>query len=473
MKELDLFDDLTPEADRPQRDVSHAAWHDHDALLALLQRWVDRGWLRPLDRALVVFLHREVGDGQPLLLLAAALASHQLGRGHVCLDLAQTLAAPNLALSLPPEGDDLNDPPPLPSEILDGLHLDTWRAALANPMLVSHGDQARSGNTPLVRLDTSGSTRLYLRRYWQYEQDIRHALHGRLTHELPTPPTETLKQALDALFGEATASAAQDDAQLDWQKLACALAARSRFSVITGGPGTGKTTTVVRLLALLQALQLGQTGDRPLRIRLAAPTGKAAARLNESIAKQVEGISLLELASAACADGVDIQTLREAIPTEVTTLHRLLGSRPDTRHFRYNPSNRLALDVLVVDEASMVDIEMMAALLGALPPRARLVLLGDKDQLASVEAGAVLGDLCQRAEGAHYTPSTCDWLAQVAGATLPERYQSHHGQALDQAIAMLRVSHRFDASSGIGQLAQAVNRPLASDHQPKDKRRAV
>lgn len=475
MKEPDLFDDLNPEADRPQRDVSHAAWHDHAALLALLQRWVDRGWLRPLDRALVVFLHREVGDGHPLLLLAAALASHQLGRGHVCLDLAQTLAAPNLALSLPPEGDDLSDPPPLPSEILDGLHLDTWRAALTDPMLVGEANQ--SGNTPLVRWDTPGSTRLYLRRYWQYEQDIRHALHGRLTFEQPTPPIETLKQALDALFGEATTTHVHDDTQLDWQKLACALAARSRFSVITGGPGTGKTTTVVRLLALLQALQLGQQqgkgGDRPLRIRLAAPTGKAAARLNESIAKQVEGLSLLELATAASADGVDIRTLREAIPTEVTTLHRLLGSRPDTRHFRYNPSNRLTLDVLVVDEASMVDIEMMAALLGALPPRARLVLLGDKDQLASVEAGAVLGDLCQRAEAAHYTPETSDWLAQVAGATLPERYRSDHGQALDQAIAMLRVSHRFDASSGIGQLAQAVNRPLASDHQPKDKRRAV
>lgn len=465
----DLFSDI----DEPQRGAAYAAWHDVDALMTLLDRWVERGWLRALDRALAVFLHREVDDAPPLLLLAAALASHQLGRGHVCLDLAQTLASPNLALSLPPEGDDLSDPPPLPSQVLEGLDLATWRAALDHPTLVDRGDD-RPGNTPLVCVDSAyhdgaGTTRLYLRRYWQYEQDIRQALQARLTRHDDAPPTESLRQALDALFGPATGTHDTPD----WQKLACALAARSHFAVITGGPGTGKTTTVVKLLALLQALQLGhhqdEGGDRALRIRLAAPTGKAAARLNESIAKQVANLSLMELAS----DGIDITTLRDSIPTEVTTLHRLLGSRPDTRHFRHHAGNRLALDVLVVDEASMVDIEMMAALLAALPPRARLVLLGDKDQLASVEAGAVLGDLCQRAEGAHYTPATCQWLEQATGTAIADQYQDADGQALDQAIAMLRVSHRFDAASGIGQLAQAVNTPLSATHQPRDKKRAM
>ena len=520
----DLFADLNESdaAEAPQTAQGNvqAALHDTQALFALLDRWVERGWLRALDRALASFFQREVSDSSPLLLLAAALASHQLGRGHVCLDLAQTLTAPDLALSLPPEGDDLSDPPPLPSDLLAGLDLATWRTALNHPTLVADGNGP--GNTPLVRAERDDNVRLYLRRYWQYEQDIRGLIGARLPsvstnqcrsdfsrdgadrrpdHTTSTgsttnqrgsdfsrdndatiqcgsdfsrdgadrrPDTATLANALSALF---------TTTGLDWQKTACALAAQAHFAVITGGPGTGKTTTVVKLLALLQALALGEPATnkapRPLRIRLAAPTGKAAARLNESIAKQVQGLSLVELAAAVGQQGVDISTLRDSIPTEVTTLHRLLGSRPDTRHFRHHAGNPLALDALVIDEASMVDIEMMAAVLTALPPRARLILLGDKDQLASVEAGALLGDLCQRAEGGHYTPATCDWLERVSGMPIPEEYKDEAGQPLDQAIAMLRVSHRFDAKSGIGQLAEAVNCPLGSDHGPKEKKRAV
>ncbi|MCE8003221.1 exodeoxyribonuclease V subunit alpha [Billgrantia ethanolica] len=463
-----------PEPHQATQGNAQAALHDTQALFALLDRWVERGWLRALDRALASFFQREVNDAPPLLLLATALASHQLGRGHVCLDLAQTLAAPDLALSLPPEGDDLSDPPPLPSDLLAELDLATWRDALHHPALAADGN-APPGNTPLVRSERDGNVRLYLRRYWQYEQDIRDLIGSRLTATTDAEAdTVTLARALAALFTPGH--------ELDWQQAACALASRSRFAVITGGPGTGKTTTVVKLLALLQALALGETAPagtapRPLRIRLAAPTGKAAARLNESIAKQVQGLSLVELAAAVGQQGVDISTLRDSIPTEVTTLHRLLGSRPDTRHFRHHAGNPLALDALVIDEASMVDIEMMAAVLTALPPRARLILLGDKDQLASVEAGAVLGDLCQRAEGGHYTPATCDWLQRVTGTPIPERYHDEGGQPLDQAIAMLRVSHRFDAKSGIGQLAEAVNRPLAPEQNEKEaqkeKKRAV
>ncbi|GKW50342.1 exodeoxyribonuclease V subunit alpha [Halomonas sp. NCCP-2165] len=478
-----LFDDL-PEA-------RHPALEETAALLALLARWVERGWLRALDRALAAFLHREVPEAPAPLLLAAALASHQLGRGHVCLDLAATLEAPDLALSLPPEGDDLSDPPPLPSEVLDGLTLDDWERALSNPGLVAHD---APGSTPLVHAPGPRGPRLYLRRYWQYEQEIRQQIAARLTTDDATispqaagPRRSLLQQAIGAerrpedTTNTATLATALDalfptSGDLDWQKAACALAARSPFAVITGGPGTGKTTTVVKLLALLQAMALGRPetdGARALRIRLAAPTGKAAARLNESIAGQVKKLSLAELAGAVGQQGVDISTLREAIPTEVTTLHRLLGSRPDTRHFRHHAGNPLALDVLVIDEASMVDIEMMAAVLTALPARARLVLLGDKDQLASVEAGAVLGDLCQRAEGGHYTTETADWLEAATGTPLPERYRDAQGQPLDQAIAMLRVSHRFDAKSGIGRLAEAVNRPLPDKRQAKEKRRAV
>ncbi|NML26666.1 exodeoxyribonuclease V subunit alpha [Zoogloea dura] len=425
--------------------MTHPALKDRASLLALLDAWAARGWLRSLDAAFASFLAREVAEAPALLLLAAALASHQLGRGHACLDLADTLGDPGFALSLPPEGEGADadadaERPVLPADLLEGLSLEAWRAALALPSLVGQGE----GDTPLLCL----GQRVYLRRYWQYEGAVASGIGCRLDPAREGPvglPADRLAAALTALFPQVAGVTGPD-----WQKLACALAARSAFAIVTGGPGTGKTTTVVRLLAVLQALALGAgEGEPPLRIRLAAPTGKAAARLNESIAGAVASLDL-----AALADG---DAVRKAIPTEVTTLHRLLGSRPGSRHFRHHAGNPLGVDVLVVDEASMVDLEMMAAVLDALPAGARLVLLGDKDQLASVEAGAVLGELCRRAREGHYSPATADWLAAVSGARVPTELVDPAGQPLDQAVAMLRHSHRFGAASGIGQLAAAVN----------------
>ncbi|WP_447043803.1 exodeoxyribonuclease V subunit alpha [Vreelandella sp. H-I2] len=482
---LDLFADDAPPAARSEDAAAptapqvaaqpHPALSDTAELFRLCERWVARGWLRDLDLALVRFFEQETHNTPPLLLLAAALASHQLGRGHVCLDLAATLAAPDFALSLPPEGDDLNDPPPLPSHVLATLTLQEWQAALNHPMLISDGP----GNTPLVVSHSGNTSKLYLRRYWQFEQTLHQEIATRLaTTELDKTGgrelqlskgddshPQILKDALDTLFPPTST--------LDWQKTACALAARSPFAIITGGPGTGKTTTVVRLLAVLQTLQLAQPNAHPLRIRLAAPTGKAAARLNESIAGQVKDLPLSGLESLLDEHSAASSSNAIDIPTEVTTIHRLLGARADTRHFRHNAANPLALDVLVVDEASMVDIEMMTALLSALPASAKLVLLGDKDQLASVEAGAVLGDLCRRADAAHYTPATAQWLAELTDHPLPEALIDPDGQALDQAITMLRVSHRFTETSGIGQLAQAINQPLSEALRERDKHQAV
>lgn len=402
-----------------------------DALLQLLDDWRANGWLRALDRAFAGFLLEQAPETSPAVLLAAALVSHQLGHGHVCLDLAATLSEPDFALSLPPEGESLIDTP-LPSAILAGVTLDSWRGALQASRVVD-SQQPEQGCCPLVLV----GQRLYLRRYWQHERHVVSTLHQRLQH--PLQVAGDLPERLDALF-------AGSQQNPDWQRIACALAARGRFSIITGGPGTGKTTTVVRLLALLQtpAVEAG----KPLRIRLAAPTGKAAARLTESIGRQV-GVLPVD------------DAVRNAIPTEVSTLHRLLGSLPDSRHFRHHAGNPLALDVLVVDEASMIDLEMMANVLAALPPQARLVLLGDKDQLASVEAGAVLGDLCRRADAGCYSPATVDWLQQVSGQSLagsglqPGDESTH---LLEQQTAMLRHSHRFGSDSSIGELARAVNR---------------
>lgn len=250
-------------------------------LVQLLERWVERGWLRALDKAFVGFLHELDAQADPLVLLAAALTSHQLGHGHVCLDLFETLKAPDFALSLPPEGDLHTGAMLLPSQLLHDLDGAHWCHALAcSPLValaVDGSDAAQS--RPLV---LSGK-RLYLRRYWTYERRIDRALRLRLANV--EPAAADLPQRLNRLFDQPA-----PDGVIDWQKLACALATRGAFSIVTGGPGTGKTTTVVRLLALLQAPAV-ESGS-PLRIRLAAPTGKAAARLTESISQQVLSLTV-------------------------------------------------------------------------------------------------------------------------------------------------------------------------------------
>jgi len=394
---------------------------NREKLLKLVDSWVGSGWLRPLDRAFMAFLDGLAPDCAPLFLLAAVLASHQLGRGHTCLNLAATLDNPDEALSLPPEGETGLVLPALPSKILQDQTLAGWRQAVADSPLVEFG----AGDSPLVL----AGNRLYLRRYWQYEQQVARAIKARLGRPAAAPAD--LAGHLEALFPPGQAAF-----RPDWQKIACALAARGAFSVITGGPGTGKTTTVVRLLALLQGAARQQ--GHSLRIRLAAPTGKAAARLTESIGKAIADLP---------------EAMQAGIPTEAGTLHRLLGSRLGTRHFRHHAGNPLHADWVVVDEASMIDLEMMAALLNALPATARLVLLGDKDQLASVEAGAVLGELCR--EAGTYPAETVAWVAEHCGEDVSPWQAETEG--LNRQIALLRHSHRFKAGSGIGQLALAVN----------------
>ncbi|MEY6434197.1 exodeoxyribonuclease V subunit alpha, partial [Thioalkalicoccus limnaeus] len=284
---------------------------------------------------------------------------------------------------------------------------------------------------------------------------IRDGIQARLERDLAVD-VAALNEPLRALFGT---RGDEDAAQPDWQRIACALAARQAFAIITGGPGTGKTTTVVRLLAVLQGLAAAG-GAPPLRIELAAPTGKAAARLNESIADQIRGL--------ASPPGI-----ADSLPTQVKTLHRLLGTLPNSRHFRHQAAHPLAADLVVVDEASMIDVEMMARLLDALRPDARLILLGDKDQLSSVEAGAVLGDLCRRAAAGHYRPETAAWLRQASGDRLPDALIDPAGTALDQSIVMLRQSYRFRADGGIGALAACVNETIPPPPDGRDRLTAV
>jgi exodeoxyribonuclease V alpha subunit len=472
--------DMTPvgEAQRPAGTGRQDAVVAKRELLRLMDDWAAHGWIRQLDAVFARFLWDEVPDAPPLLIFGALLASHQLGHGHACLDLGAALEDPEMTLALPPEGADplaLEAPARTPAALLAHVSLPRWLSALDVPALVGHG----AGGTPLVLVEH----RLYLRRCWQYEQDVNAGIMARLARNAALQaalPADRLRGMLDVLF-PADAAPGRIAPDTDWQKIACAAAARSAFTLITGGPGTGKTTTVVKVLAVLQALALEGGGAphaaadalaagasdggiigtaarsagaapgarRALRIKLAAPTGKAAARLSEAIAGAVSRLPFGQLPAG--------EEIRQAIPTGVSTLHRLLGSRPGSRKFRHDAEHPLALDVLVVDEASMIDLETMAALLQALPPKGRLILLGDKDQLASVEAGAVLADLCRDARAGRYTSATRDWLARVAGERIADDLVDEAGTDLDQAIVMLRHSHRFAADSGIGRLATAVN----------------
>lgn len=455
---------------RAATDPIAACLADPAAMLALLDQWAQRGWIREVDlaltRMLATLVPPAVGDeasrasaraghgatnrpgaealaaAPPLALLACALVSHQASRGHLLLNLEQALADPDALVSNPDayRTASLLQPELItPARLLRGLDAQSWRKSIAQWPRCSDGSSA----TPLV---LHGSD-LYLYRFWALERTITRQVENRLLDPVDLDATQ-VRALLDPMF---PAGSGPTDGSTHWQRIACAAAARSRFAVITGGPGTGKTTTVIRLLALLQAQALGGSGadGRALRIRLAAPTGKAAARLNESIAAQVADLDLSHLPEP--------ERVRDAIPVAVSTLHRLLGARPDTRRFRYNGEQPLPLDVVVVDEASLIDVDLMAALFEALPPRARLILIGDKDQLASVEAGAVLGTLCARADSGGYSEATRRWLQEASGEAIDDRFVSSKPRQLEQSIAALRFSYRFGADSGIGRFARAVN----------------
>ena len=325
--------------------------------------------LNGLDISLANFFNTRQATDDPRHLWLAALTSYQWGRGHACLDLSALQSQANALLGW-------ND------EQIAALPENLSAGAPSLPWI--QGD-----SSPMVLVQDVQSDRLYLRRAWNAEQSIREHILQRIS--LPIAEPANLKIQLDTLFGTDTSM----------QRVACEVAAKNRITLITGGPGTGKTTTVVKLLALLIA-----TSQDTLKIHLAAPTGKAAARLTDSITNALAHMP------------AEVQS---RIPTQTQTLHRLLRSNSrDTR------VHQLATDVVVVDEASMVDLEMMARLLASVPPTARLILLGDKDQLASVEAGAVMSQLCT-------------------------------GELLRAQTVTLTHSHRFDATSGIGQWAQAVN----------------
>lgn len=435
-----------------------------DNVLWPLQQLQTLGHLRSLDLALSRYIAEETNETDSAVLFAIALTSERNGHGDVCLDLIHRVQGVEL-IALP-EYSQLHEwllslQSLTPQEWWFRLSQSTAIQVISLETAETCSDEQRSdekSTSPLVLSGSPDIPRLYLRRYWNYEVQVKTSINQRLSC-LHQQPEGLMQPLLSKLF-------AASQQQPDWQKFACALSARRSFAVITGGPGTGKTTTVVRLLALLQALSLEQNMPT-LEIALAAPTGKAAARLNASIAAQIESLPFDQLAK-------DPDLLKQSIPTEVTTLHRLLGPIPNSRRFRHHAQQPLSMDVVVVDEASMVDLEMLAALVDALKPTARLILLGDKDQLASVEAGAVLGDLCQYAISGNYSKDTAEWLTAVTGDVLPDVFKARQqSRVLDQAITMLRFSHRFSAEGGIGALAHLVNQGEYQGHKVTDPIKAL
>ena len=349
------------------------------------------------------FMARLSGGDRGELTAAAALASRARGNGDVCVQLGDfaghTLTAFGLTV------------PSLPS----------WIQVLRESGVVGAPGDFR----PLV-LDEQG--RLYLHRYWDYEKRLAEHVLARAV-DAEHVDLRLLRKGLERYF---------PNPDYVEQKIAAATAVLRRLCVISGGPGTGKTTTVVKILALLAE----QAGGRRLSVALAAPTGKAAARVQDAM-RAAFGQLELDLFS------------REAMPDEALTIHRLLGARADSVHYRHHRGNPLQHDVLVVDEASMADLALTTKLFEALPGRARIILLGDKDQLASVEAGAVLGDICHTAG---YSGSFAKRLASVAGVPLAKIATTRNASSpLSDSVALLNRSYRFGQQSGIGMLARVVN----------------
>ncbi|MEM7016590.1 MAG: exodeoxyribonuclease V subunit alpha, partial [Pseudomonadota bacterium] len=348
-----------------------------------IETLLEAGFLSELDVHFARFMARLDGLDSAEFLLAAALLSQWRAQGHTCLDLS---AIANQSLSIE-------------SKLIEGYcpPLDHWLDVLRNASTVGvPGDYH-----PMI-LDPQN--RLYLHRYQRHEAHLASFFKQKISATRNTVNSDDV--LLDKLFPDNTAGE---------QRQAVKTALRYPFCIITGGPGTGKTSTVVKILAML----VSQSEQSALRISLAAPTGKAVARLRESIRRARNSLPV--------ADETKL-----LIPDQAVTLHRLLeisATGPS-----YHADNPLAVDVVVVDEASMVDMMLMHLLVNALPQQARLILLGDKDQLASVEAGAVLNDLC-------HIP------AHVKKMTSPE---SHY-------VTTLTKSYRFDSESGIGRLAALVN----------------
>jgi exodeoxyribonuclease V alpha subunit len=332
------------------------------------------------------------------LWICAALVSAMTRSGHICLDCA-ALTDPHYLATILQE----------PEKISIETDTETVISALKDCRVVGQTGTFH----PLILDDNL----LYLYRYWDYQNRLADYINANVNvQQLQTP------QQIDRLLVELFPP---DDVNADpWQKQAARVAITHKFCVISGGPGTGKTYTAGKILAALIAGE----NNPALKIKLAAPTGKAAMRLQDSIRSVKQAIN--------CQ-----QEIKALIPEEASTVHRLLGTKRHSPYFMHDSENPVDVDVLVIDEASMIDLALIGKLVSALPQHTRLILLGDNHQLASVEAGSVLADICG-----------------------PQNNKDKHGDSgISGCIVRLQTTHRFSGDSAILKLSQAVNEGKAED----------
>ena len=394
------------------------------------------GLFTSIDIRFAGFMAALADTDDPALTLAAALASRNIRNGDVCVDLEACAGG-----KYQPESDQPN--------VVQCPTLKKWQDSLFKSNIVGSAGDFK----PLI-LDEQN--RLYLYRYWEYEQKLSDALLERTSQPLPEIADAVFRESLERLFPE------EDKEETNWQKIAAVVAALKRLCIISGGPGTGKTFAVARILAFLLE-QHQHNSTEALKIFLAAPTGKAASRLTESIASARE--------SLVCSEAV-----KTAIPGNSLTIHRLLKSKGYSSRFHYNVENKLPADVVVVDEASMVDLPLMSKLVQALSSETRLILLGDGDQLASVEAGSVLGDICGEQRTNRFSSKFRNHIKLVAHITTrpdleltpeiipevtPEIKTDKPG--LHDCRVYFTKSFRFDDQSGIPRLSNVVNKGRAEE----------
>ena len=329
---------------------------------------------------------------------ATALASRAFNERNICADLIDYAGREIVGFGIAPD-------------------IKTWEKEL-----LKSGIAGGSGDAAPLILDGAG--RLYLMRYFRYEQSLAQKIRSLAAYPVRYD-TVKLKNSIERLFPD-------NPDETDWQKVASIAAVTRGFSVITGGPGTGKTTTVAKILALL----LEQ--DSSLKIALSAPTGKAAKRLGEAVNEALDNLD--------CDERV-----KKVIPPEAQTLHRLIGIGNDLARIRHNEKNPVNADVVIIDEASMVSLPLMSRLAAALKKGSRLMLLGDKDQLSSVEAGFVLGDICDTGGSHDYSEEFSGLVKGLAGYKL-----SFGERTLQDSIVELRKNYRFSSSSGIGRISASI-----------------
>lgn len=426
-------------------------------VLDRLDTLVNRGAVRPIDRHFARWAASSDPDEvKEAVASAAAMVSLRVSHGDVCVDLRLDAGKPLFDETR--AGDANIQGPDLESWLRDLSRSGAVQVVTASepvpagrpsgdtPEGVSReaaGDKSSAPAVPSRPLVLDG-TRLYLARYWFHECDLAHRLLERAQGR-PQMNPEAVRRALESVFPPLPPGET-----VDWQRVAAAVAAMKRLCIISGGPGTGKTHTVTAILGVLHRLE----PHRPPRTALAAPTGKAAARITESMRKTL-------------ASFPDSAAWTAHIPEEAATLHRLLGIREGRSVPRHHAENPLHLDVLIIDEASMIDLTLMAQTLAALPPHARLILLGDKDQLASVEAGNVFSDLCGPRPDHGPSPNAprpaqsrvwTETLRAATGMDVPALGPEEPCgvSPLSECTVFLEKSYRFQPESGIGRLAALI-----------------